>query len=116
MQLPYVIDNRAHNLADVLNALLHSDAVHALDVTTATLNVGVTHLPESCTELRRSKKSSSAQALSLKRRCSSFREGRGEHPELLEPKVGLEDLTGIRNWIKSPLLVNKYIGIYPPQW
>ena len=29
--LPYVIDNRAHTLADVLNDLLRSDAVHALD-------------------------------------------------------------------------------------
>jgi hypothetical protein len=31
MHLPYVIDNRAHRLADVLNALLRGDAVHALD-------------------------------------------------------------------------------------
>ena len=38
--LPYVIDNRAHTLADVLNDLLHSDAVHALDVVTAYVNVG----------------------------------------------------------------------------
>ena len=29
--LPYVIDNRTHTLADVLNDLLHSDVVHALD-------------------------------------------------------------------------------------
>jgi hypothetical protein len=48
MRLPYVIDNRSHNLADVLNALLQGDAVHALDVATAYFNVGVTHLPESC--------------------------------------------------------------------
>jgi hypothetical protein len=48
MNLPYVIDNRAHNLADVLNDLLRTDAVHALDVATATFNVRVTHLPESC--------------------------------------------------------------------
>jgi hypothetical protein len=40
MRLPYVIDNRAHTLADVLNALLRSDAVHALDVATAYFNVG----------------------------------------------------------------------------
>jgi SNF2 family DNA or RNA helicase len=40
MNLPYVIDNRAHNLADVLNALLRTDAVHALDVATAYFNVG----------------------------------------------------------------------------
>jgi hypothetical protein len=32
MHLPYVIDNRAHTLADVLNDLLHSDAVRALTV------------------------------------------------------------------------------------
>lgn len=40
MHLPYVIDNRAHTLADVLNDLLHSDDVHALDVATAYFNVG----------------------------------------------------------------------------
>jgi hypothetical protein len=40
MQLPYVIDNRAHRLADVLNDLLHSDAVRALDVATACVNAG----------------------------------------------------------------------------
>jgi hypothetical protein len=40
MQLPYVIDNRAHRLADVLNDLLRSDAVHTLDVATAYVNVG----------------------------------------------------------------------------
>ena len=34
MNLPYVIDNRTHTLADVLNDLLRSDAVHALDVAT----------------------------------------------------------------------------------
>jgi len=44
--LPYVIDNRAHTLADVLNDLLRSDArmlsirVHTLDVATAYVNVG----------------------------------------------------------------------------
>jgi len=31
MHLPYVIDNHAHRLADVLNGLLHSDPVHAPD-------------------------------------------------------------------------------------
>jgi hypothetical protein len=40
MNLPYVIDNRAHRLADALNDLLRSDAVHALDVATAYFNVG----------------------------------------------------------------------------
>jgi superfamily II DNA or RNA helicase len=40
MNLPYVIDNRAHKLADVLDDLLHDDAVHALDVATAYFNVG----------------------------------------------------------------------------
>jgi hypothetical protein len=48
MRLPYVIDNRAHKLADVLNDLLQGDAVHALDVATATFDIGVTDLPESC--------------------------------------------------------------------
>ena len=38
--LPYVIDNRAHRLADILSDLLHSDAVNALDVATAYFNVG----------------------------------------------------------------------------
>ncbi len=38
--LPYVIDNRVHRLTDVLNDLLHSDAVRALDVATAYFNVG----------------------------------------------------------------------------
>jgi phosphatidylserine/phosphatidylglycerophosphate/cardiolipin synthase-like enzyme len=40
MRLPYVIDNHDHTLADVLNDLLRSDAVHALDVATAYINVG----------------------------------------------------------------------------
>ena len=40
MPLPYVIDNRTHNLADILNDLLRSDAVHALDIATAYFNVG----------------------------------------------------------------------------
>ncbi len=52
MNLPYVIDNRAHNLADVLNDLLRSDAVHALDIATAYFNVGGFHLlPERLEEL-----------------------------------------------------------------
>jgi len=38
--LPYVIDNRDHSLANALNDLLRSDAVHALDVATAYFNVG----------------------------------------------------------------------------
>ena len=40
LHLPYVIDNRAHTLADVLDGLLRSDPVHALDVATAYFNVG----------------------------------------------------------------------------
>lgn len=44
MHLPYVIDNRAHRLADVLDALLQGDTVHAMDVATATFNVGAFNL------------------------------------------------------------------------
>ncbi len=40
MQLPYVIDNRRHKLADVLNDLLGSESVRALDVASAYFNVG----------------------------------------------------------------------------
>ena len=40
IQLPYVIDNQAHRLADVLNALLADEQVHALDIATAYFNVG----------------------------------------------------------------------------
>ena len=40
MNLPYVIDNREHNLADVLNYLLRHENVHALDVATAYFNIG----------------------------------------------------------------------------
>ncbi|MEA2008453.1 MAG: phospholipase D-like domain-containing protein, partial [Chloroflexota bacterium] len=40
MNLPYVIDNREHTLADVLNHLLRHDDVHALDVATAYFNIG----------------------------------------------------------------------------
>jgi phosphatidylserine/phosphatidylglycerophosphate/cardiolipin synthase-like enzyme len=40
ISMPYVIDNRAHKLADILNDLLQSDAVHALDIATAYFNVG----------------------------------------------------------------------------
>ncbi|MFO7976939.1 MAG: MBL fold metallo-hydrolase, partial [Candidatus Hydrogenedentota bacterium] len=32
MSLPYVIENRAYRVVDTLSELLHSDAVHALDV------------------------------------------------------------------------------------
>jgi hypothetical protein len=46
----------------------------------------VTHLPISCTGLSRPKQPSSPQALSLRRRCSSFRERRGRAPKLLELK------------------------------
>jgi hypothetical protein len=40
MILPYVIDNRAHTLADILDDLLRGDTVHAMDVATAYFNVG----------------------------------------------------------------------------
>ncbi|MEA3351062.1 MAG: helicase-related protein, partial [Chloroflexota bacterium] len=40
MNLPYVIDNREHILADVLNRLLCHADVHALDVATAYFNIG----------------------------------------------------------------------------
>ena len=40
MKLPYVVDNREHTLANVLNALLRDDPVRALDVATAYFNVG----------------------------------------------------------------------------
>jgi len=40
VKLPYVIDNRTHKLANVLNDLLHDDQVRALDVATAYFNVG----------------------------------------------------------------------------
>lgn len=39
MSSPYIIDNRAHILSDVLKELPHVDAVHALDVPTACFNV-----------------------------------------------------------------------------
>ncbi len=88
--MPYVIDNYAQTPVDLLDDLLHSDAVHALDVATASFNVGVTHFPESCTGLSHSKKLSSAQALSSRRHCTSFREatmqpGRGQPPGIAEP-------------------------------
>jgi len=44
LSLPYVIDNRKHRLADVLDALLHGDTVHALDIATAYFNVGAFQL------------------------------------------------------------------------
>jgi hypothetical protein len=40
VKLPYVIDNREHTLAGVLDGLLRSAAVRALDVATAYFNVG----------------------------------------------------------------------------
>ncbi len=40
MNLPYVIDNREHTLADVLNRLLSHGNVHVLDVATAYFNIG----------------------------------------------------------------------------
>jgi hypothetical protein len=36
MTLPYVIDNREHTLAAILDELLRGDTVHALDVATPT--------------------------------------------------------------------------------
>ena len=86
MHLSYLTHKRAHTVADDLNQLFLNDAAHALDVANATFHVGVTHLPVSCTGLSRPKKPWSAQALSLRRRCSSFREGRGRAPKLLELK------------------------------
>ena len=44
MSLPYVIDNREHHVADILDALLCGDTVHALDVATAYFNVGAFEL------------------------------------------------------------------------
>ncbi|MBN1877360.1 MAG: helicase, partial [Anaerolineae bacterium] len=44
LNLPYVIDNRAHKLADILNDLLASDPIHALDIATAYFNVGAFEL------------------------------------------------------------------------
>ena len=40
MTLPYVIDNREHTLAEILDDLLRGDTVHAMDVATAYFNVG----------------------------------------------------------------------------
>jgi superfamily II DNA or RNA helicase len=40
MQLPYVIDNQAYLMTDVLNDLLCDEHVHALDIATAYFNVG----------------------------------------------------------------------------
>jgi superfamily II DNA or RNA helicase len=40
MQLPYVIDNQAHQMADVLNQLLADERIHALDIASAYFNVG----------------------------------------------------------------------------
>jgi superfamily II DNA or RNA helicase len=40
VKLPYVIDNQAHRLADVLNDLLADERVHALDIATAYFNAG----------------------------------------------------------------------------
>ncbi|MGC9400632.1 MAG: helicase-related protein [Anaerolineae bacterium] len=50
MKLPYVIDNREHRLAVVLDHLLRSDAVHALDVATAYFNVGAFELLQAALE------------------------------------------------------------------
>ena len=38
--IPFVIDNQQHNMADVLNDLLHHHRGHSLDVATACFNVG----------------------------------------------------------------------------
>jgi superfamily II DNA/RNA helicase len=40
MHLPFVIDNQKHKLSDVLQELLGSDKVHALDIASAYFNIG----------------------------------------------------------------------------
>ncbi|MEI9476160.1 MAG: hypothetical protein WCO26_06260 [Deltaproteobacteria bacterium] len=40
MKIPYVIDNQAHRLSDILNALLEEHKGRSLDVTTAYFTVG----------------------------------------------------------------------------
>jgi len=40
MNIPFVIDNQQHKMADVLNTLLHHYKGHSLDVATAYFNVG----------------------------------------------------------------------------
>src|SRR3989440_4852186 len=40
MNIPFVIDNQRHKMADVLNDLLHHHGGHSLDVATAYFNVG----------------------------------------------------------------------------
>jgi superfamily II DNA or RNA helicase len=40
MNIPFVIDNQQHKMADVLNALLHHHRGHSLDIATAYFNVG----------------------------------------------------------------------------
>jgi superfamily II DNA or RNA helicase len=40
MNIPFVIDNQQHKMADVLNALLHHQRGHSLDIATAYFNVG----------------------------------------------------------------------------
>lgn len=40
MRIPYVIDNQAHKLADVLNAIFVESAGNSLDIAMAYFNVG----------------------------------------------------------------------------
>ena len=40
MNIPFVIDNQQHKMADVLNDLLRHHKGHSLDVATAYFNVG----------------------------------------------------------------------------
>lgn len=83
----YAIDKRAHHLADSLNQLLQSNAFHALGVATACFNVGGFDLL-----------------------CET--PGAAFVPTSRE----LDDLTGMRSWIKCAVLMAKYIGFYPIQW
>ena len=86
-QLPYVIDNYAQTLVDVLDDVLDSDAVHALDVATAYFNVGGFDLLCEC-----------------------------PGTAFVPPFRGLGDLTATGTGIKCALLVHKYMGFYPVQW
>ena len=40
MNIPFVIDNQQHKMADVLNDLLHHHKGHSLDIATAYFNLG----------------------------------------------------------------------------
>ena len=45
MTIPFVLDNQQHNMADVLNDLLHHHEGQSLDVSTAYFNVSGWQLP-----------------------------------------------------------------------